>query len=94
MSGAPAPLLQIQGAALRRGDRELWSGLNLDVHPGEFIAVLGPSGSGKTTLLRSILGLQPLSAYQCPPHRGHGPDRFTSHRAPTRIFGVSSFSVQ
>lgn len=62
MSGAPAPLLQIQGAALRRGDRELWSGLDLDVHPGEFIAVLGPSGSGKTTLLRSILGLQPLSA--------------------------------
>lgn len=55
-------VLQIRGAALHRGARELWSGLDLDVAPGEFIAVLGPSGSGKTTLLRSILGLQPLSA--------------------------------
>lgn len=60
--GAPAPVLEIAGAALRRGDRELWSGLDLTVEPGEFIAVLGPSGSGKTTLLRAILGLQPLSA--------------------------------
>lgn len=59
---AGRPVLEVHGAALQRGDRELWSGLDLTVEPGEFIAVLGPSGSGKTTLLRSILGLQPLSA--------------------------------
>ncbi|KAA0962173.1 metal ABC transporter ATP-binding protein [Microbacterium sp. ANT_H45B] len=56
------PVLDIRGAALQRGDRELWSGLDLTVQAGEFIAVLGPSGSGKTTLLRAILGLQPLSS--------------------------------
>lgn len=57
-----APVLEIKDAALQRGDRELWSGLDLTVEAGEFIAVLGPSGSGKTTLLRAILGLQPLSS--------------------------------
>ena len=31
--------------------------LNLNVHQGEFIALMGPSGSGKTTLLNLIAGL-------------------------------------
>jgi zinc/manganese transport system ATP-binding protein len=55
------PVLRLQGAALTFGERTLWSGLDLEVHPGEFITVLGSNGSGKSTLLKAILGLQPLT---------------------------------
>ena len=40
----------------------LVSGINLDVHVGEVIAVVGPSGIGKTTMLRTVAGLvKPIS---------------------------------
>ncbi|MGA4508172.1 metal ABC transporter ATP-binding protein [Propionibacteriaceae bacterium G1746] len=41
--------------------RPLWDHLDIDVAPGEFIAVLGPNGVGKTTLLRVLLGQVPLA---------------------------------
>lgn len=40
----------------------LWSNLNLDVEPGEFIAVLGPNGAGKSTLLGAVLGTRHLTS--------------------------------
>ena len=41
-------------------DNELFSEFNLELKPGEIIAITGPSGCGKTTLLRSICGLEKL----------------------------------
>jgi NitT/TauT family transport system ATP-binding protein len=38
--------------------------INLDIHDGEFVAVIGRSGCGKSTLLRLIAGLLPPSAGQ------------------------------
>ena len=48
------------GAEMRLGDRIIWSGVDIHVTSGEFVAVLGPNGAGKSTLLRAILGLLPL----------------------------------
>jgi zinc/manganese transport system ATP-binding protein len=56
------PVLRLRGASLAYGARRLWSDLDLDVRPGEFLAVLGANGSGKTSLMRVILGLRPLTA--------------------------------
>ncbi len=68
--------LTLAGAELGYGPRVVWSGLDLELDPGEFLTVLGPNGSGKTSLLRAVLGLQPLTRGRLsilgrPPRRGN-----------------------
>ncbi|HSC22488.1 MAG TPA: ABC transporter ATP-binding protein [Casimicrobiaceae bacterium] len=42
----------------RHGALTVLKGVDLDIRPGEFFALLGPSGSGKTTTLRILAGLE------------------------------------
>ena len=51
---SPAPLLQVRGLRKRFGADEVLRGIDLDVLPGDRIAILGASGSGKSTLLRCL----------------------------------------
>jgi zinc/manganese transport system ATP-binding protein len=55
-----APAARFEGAAVLLGGRVIWSGLNLDIASGEFVAILGPNGVGKSTLVKAALGLIPL----------------------------------
>jgi ABC-type multidrug transport system fused ATPase/permease subunit len=47
-----------------RGTRDVLHGLDLDLRPGERLAVVGPSGAGKSTLGRLLAGIHP-------PRTGH-----------------------
>ncbi|WP_190127765.1 metal ABC transporter ATP-binding protein [Streptomyces mashuensis] len=59
---AAEPVLELRDTAVRVGGRTLWSGVNLTVGTGEFIAVLGPNGVGKSSLVRAVLGAMPVAA--------------------------------
>jgi len=57
----PEPLVEIRHLAksYTRGGQvvPVLSDITLDIHPGDFTALMGPSGSGKTTLLNLIAGI-------------------------------------
>ena len=56
--------VQLRNLVRQFGEQRVIDGLDLDIAPGEFVALLGASGSGKTTLLRMLAGLDSIDGGQ------------------------------
>ena len=69
-------LLRLQGVVVRRQQRDILHGIDLDLSAGEVHALIGPNGSGKTTAVRNLDGdpmvMVARSAERAPAKRGEG----------------------
>lgn len=59
---ADPPQVSLRGASFGYDDRPVLREVDLDIRPGEAIAILGPNGAGKSTLIRGVLGLADVVA--------------------------------
>jgi energy-coupling factor transport system ATP-binding protein len=59
--GGP-PVVELRKVSAAYGKRSVLNAVDLDVRPGELVALMGRNGSGKTTLLRSIIGFHRASS--------------------------------
>ncbi|WP_037990950.1 ABC transporter ATP-binding protein [Synechococcus sp. CC9616] len=59
------PVLELEQLRLRYPGSEHWTldGLDLDLHPGEKLALVGASGCGKSTVARAVLQLLPAGSH-------------------------------
>ena len=55
-------MMQVNNYHVSYGQSEILHGMDLDVKPGEIVAVTGRNGMGKTTLMKSIMGITPSSS--------------------------------
>ncbi|MFK5582337.1 MULTISPECIES: ABC transporter ATP-binding protein [unclassified Serinicoccus] len=54
---SPRPTVLARGLTKTYGSTAALAGVDLDLWPGEAVAVMGPSGSGKSTLLHCVAGV-------------------------------------
>lgn len=55
-------LLQVRQLKVAYGGIQAVKGVDLDIRPGELIALIGANGAGKSSTMKAIVGLQPWKA--------------------------------
>jgi AI-2 transport system ATP-binding protein len=55
--GGAAPMLSVRDLYKSFGSNTVLRGINLDIYPGEVLALIGGNGAGKSTLVKSVMGL-------------------------------------
>ncbi len=58
---AATPAIHFRNVSIAYGAAPVVAGFNLEVRPGQIVALVGASGAGKSSLLHLLLGLAPLS---------------------------------
>ena len=53
-------IFSLRDVDVRFGKKEIFNGLNLNIHRGDLVALVGKNGVGKTTLMKIIMGTQDL----------------------------------
>ena len=58
VGATPVPLISLRGITKTYGEGstafQALKGVNLDIHAGDFVAIMGPSGSGKSTAMNTL----------------------------------------
>ena len=65
MIEAPMTVLKVNNLSLKRGERVLFQGLDIEIVPGSVTAVIGPNGAGKSTLMMALAGVFEPASGEC-----------------------------
>lgn len=58
----PSAAVSVRSAAKHYNEKTVLNAIDLDIQPGETVAIVGPNGAGKTTLIESIIGIRQLDS--------------------------------
>ncbi|MFJ2160538.1 sugar ABC transporter ATP-binding protein [Streptomyces sp. NPDC087856] len=84
-SPAPLPLLSVRGLSKSFPGHRALSGVDIDVHGGEIVAVVGQNGSGKSTLVKVLTGIHDPDHGSTITVRGQDGEEVPAHTARTEI---------